>query len=332
MMFKSLRVRLFLWYIASLAMLALVFYVLVHDMAWVHGNHSFEVIFIILAIAGFFIIYKFTQSLRKLSDKMRLITHKNLNERITDINGEDEIGELALVFNKLLDRLHEAFQREQQFIGDVAHELKTPIANLRTSLEIGLQKKRTNEEYQALVSDAIKETDRISITLKNILDLAWSETPGDHRIAEKFNLSELLEELDDITQKMASTKDINAKFNIEENIFLTGYKDKLARALLNVLENSVKYTPKKGNINVDLETIHNKAIITIKDDGIGIEEDEQKRIFDRFYRGSKTDKVFGSGLGLAISKSMINLHNGEIKVASRIGKGSTFIISLPISE
>ena len=329
-MFKSLRVRLYLWYLGSLVLLAAVFYVLVHDMAWVHGNHSFEVVFALLAIVGFVIIYKFTQSLHKLSDKMRLITHKNLNERITGIKGEDEIGELAMVFNKLLDRLHEAFQREQQFIGDVAHELKTPIANLRTSLEVGLQKKRTNEEYQELVSDAIKETDRISTTLRNILDLAWSETPNEQKVSEKFNLSELLEELDEITQKMASQKEITAKFRIKKDVHLSGYKDKLARAILNILENSVKYTPKKGIIEVDLETVHNKAIITIKDTGIGIEEDEQKRIFDRFYRGSKTDKVFGSGLGLAISKSMINLHNGDIKVDSKVGQGSTFIISLPL--
>lgn len=331
-MFKSLRVRLFIWYILSLAILALVFYTLVHHIAWIHGTHSFQVIFAILAIAGFIIIYKFTQSLHKLSNKMRQITHKNLNERITDIKGEDEIGELATVFNRLLDRLHEAFQREQQFIGDVAHELKTPIANLRSSLEIGLQKKRTADEYKELISDAIVETDRISNTLKSILDLAWSETPNDQKVAEKFNLSELMDELCEITQKMASQKDITAKFEIDKNIYLVGYKDKLARALLNVIENSVKYTPKQGRIEVELEKIHHKAIITVQDSGIGIEDNEQIKIFDRFYRGSKTDKVFGSGLGLAISRSMITLHGGDIKVNSKVGKGSTFIISIPLSS
>ncbi len=331
-MFKSLRVRLFIWYILSLGILALVFYTLVHHIAWIHGTHSFQVIFAILAIAGFIIIYKFTQSLHKLSNKMRQITHKNLNQRITDIKGEDEIGELANVFNRLLDRIHEAFQREQQFIGDVAHELKTPIANLRTSLEVGLQKKRTTEEYKDLINDAITETDRISNTLKSILDLAWSETPNDQKVAEKFNLSELMEELCEITQKMASQKDITAKFQIDNGIYLVGYKEKLARALLNVIENSVKYTPKQGSVDVELEKIHNKAIISVKDTGNGIEKEEQDKIFDRFYRGSKTDKVFGAGLGLAISKSMINLHNGEIKVDSKVGKGSTFIISIPLSS
>ena len=331
-MFKSLRIRLFLWYIASLAVLAAVFYILVHDFAWAHGNHSFEVVFALLAIAGFVIIYKFTQSLHRLSDKMRKITYKNLDERITDVKGEDEIGELALTFNKLLDHLHEASQREQQFIGDVAHELKTPIANLRTSLEIGLQKKRTNEKYKEIIKDAVAETDRISTTLKNILDLAWSETPNDQKKSEKFNLSELLEELCDITQKMASQKNITTEFSIEKQVFLAGFKDKLARALLNILENAVKYTPANRAIEVDLETIHDKAIIGIKDTGIGISEDEQKKVFDRFYRGSKTDDVFGSGLGLAISRSMINLHHGEIKVDSKVGKGSTFIISLPTAD
>lgn len=331
-MFKSLRVRLYLWYIASLSLLALVFYTLVHHIAWIHGTHSFQVLFAILAITGFIIIYKFTQSLHKLSDKMRQITYKNLNERITNVKGEDEIGELALTFNKLLDRLHEAFQREQQFIGDVAHELKTPIANLRTSLEIGLQKKRTNEEYKELIEQSISETDRISTTLKNILDLAWSESPNDQRNSTQFNLSELLEELSEITSKMAQQKNISSRFNIEKDIMITGFKDKLARALLNIIENAIKYTPKNGSIEVEMESVHNKAIITIKDTGAGILEEEQHKIFERFYRGSKTNKEFGSGLGLAISKSMITLHQGEIKVDSKVGKGSIFIISLPILQ
>lgn len=331
-MLNSLRVRLYLWYVGSLAVLAAVFYILVHDMAWVHGNHSFEVVFGVLAIAGFIIIYKFTQSLNKLSAKMRQITYKNLNERITDVKGEDEIGELALTFNKLLDRLHEAFGREQQFIGDVAHELKTPIANLRSSLEIGLQKRRNNDEYKEIIQQAISETDRISSTLRNILDLAWSETPNDQKKAEKFNLSQLLEELCEISQKMTTQKEIKTFFDIEKNVHLIGYKDKLARALLNIIENAVKYTPTNGKIEVEMETIHNKAIISVKDTGVGIADDEQQKIFERFYRGVKTDKIFGSGLGLAISRSMINLHNGEIKVNSQPNKGTTFIISLPLQN
>lgn len=329
-MIKSLRTKLFLWYLGSLTFLAIFLYVFVHEYAWIHGIHVFLGIYAFLALTGFFIIYRVTKSLDDLSAKMRTITYKNLDERISEINGEDEIGLLARSFNKLLDRLDEAFKREQQFIGDVTHELKTPLATLRSSLELGLEKKKTAEEYQHIFTDAIKETNNLSSTINNILDLAWSENPRSGEDMEKINLSELLGEIAELTQKMSLAKKIKVSSSIQKKIFTLGYKDKLARALINVVDNAIKYNPSGGTLSISLEPIHYKAIILIKDSGPGIAEEDLEKIFDRFYRGTKTSKVFGSGLGLAISKSMINLHKGDIKVSSKKGLGATFTISLPI--
>ncbi len=329
-MLKSLRAKLFLWYLGSLTFLAVFLYVFVHEYAWVHGIHVFLGIYAFLALTGFFIIYRVTQSLDDLSAKMRTITYKNLDERILDVKGEDEIGLLARTFNKLLDRLDETFKREQQFIGDVTHELKTPLTTLRSSLELGLEKTRTINDYRRILTDAIEEMNNLTLTVNNILDLAWSESPHSGENMQKINLSQLLEEITELAQKMSLAKKIKVRFSIQKNIFTFGVKDKLARALMNIVDNAIKYNSQHGTINISVESIHDKAIILIKDSGPGITEEDLERIFDRFYRGSRTSKVFGSGLGLAISRSMINLHKGDIKVSSKIGSGTMFTISLPI--
>lgn len=262
---------------------------------------------------------------------MQMISSKNLDERIASIESNDEIGELAETFNELLDRLHLAFKREQQFIADVAHELKTPLATLRSILEISLNQKRSNEEYKLAIKDAIIETHRVSSTLKNVLDLAWSETPMEQKKATVFNLTELLEELFDVAQKMALNKETEVIGSFDKNVKIIGFKEKLGQAILNIIDNAIKYTPKHGKIEITMTKNNMDANLQIKDNGIGIAQNDLPYIFDRFYRGSTTDKFFGSGLGLAIAKAIVNSHRGEIKVKSVVGNGSIFTIVLPLA-
>lgn len=330
-MFTTLRARLMLWYVGSLIVFSLFFYLVVHIFAVPFGTELFILLFLLLASLGFYIIYNMTKSLIYLSERIRHISRKNLEERILDLKSGDEISELAMSFNNLLDNLHEAFSREQQFIADVAHELKTPLATLRSTLEISLDKNRKNEEYKKVIEDALGETNNISSTLKNVLDLAWAESHEVKRKSAIFDLSELVEEIADIAEKMAHSKQVAVASMIQEDIYTSGFKDKLARAILNIIENAVKYT-QKGQITINLKKNHNHAFLTVTDTGQGISKDEIPHIFDRFYRGSKTDKILGSGLGLAISKSVVNLHQGYINIESKIQKGTTFTIILPISN
>jgi signal transduction histidine kinase len=327
--FKSLRVRLFIWYAGSLIIVITYFLLFVHFYTIPYGLQILVALFTMLAMAGFIIIYKITSSLTYLSSRMKLISDKNLSERVHGIRGADEIGELALAFNNLLNRLDAAFKREQQFIADVAHELKTPLATLRSSFEVALNKLRTNEEYRRVIQEAIVEADDLSTTLKNVLDLAWSEAPDAKKKPMEFNLTNLVEDLTEIAQKMAIKKHIHVIASLDKNIHINGFRDRLGRALLNVIDNAIKYTPEKGEISIELQKDH-QAIITIKDSGKGIAEKDLPHIFDRFYRGSASDKVFGAGLGLAITKSIVTLHSGTITVRSKLGKGSTFIIALPL--
>lgn len=327
--FKDLKSRLFFWYITSLFSIAAYFFLAIHVLKFQYGIEIFLVLLLILALEGFYIIRKMTNSLETLISTMKMVTGKNLDERITGVEGEDEISQLASSFNDLMDRLNESFKREQQFIGDVAHELKTPLANLRSSLDITLSRDRTQEEYKKAIEEAIVDTNHLASTLKNVLDLAWSETPNESKKREEVNLTQLFKELSDITQKMATFKNIRVRTVVGKNIIIMGFKDKLARALMNILENAVKYTPAGGSVTLLLGLNRKRPVITVNDTGPGIPEKDLPHIFDRFYRGTKSSNVFGSGLGLAIAKSIINLHQGTIAVKSKIGRGTSFVITLP---
>lgn len=328
---KSIKSRLFLLYTVSQAGLIIYFLLFIHYYTIAYGIQILIFLFLLLGTIQFFIIYRFTNSISRFSSKIKKISSRNLEEKVEGFQ-EDEIGDLAKSFNNLLERLNEAFRREQQFIGDVAHELKTPLSTLRSSLEVALSKNRTKGEYQKVIETAIVEADLLSSTLNNVLDLAWSETPEAQKIITKFNLSDLMEDLFEITQKIAKPKNVQVKLSNTKGVLIAGYKDKLARAILNIIENAFKYTQREGLIELILEKTPTKVLISVIDNGKGIPEAEIPHIFDRFYRGSETTNVGGSGLGLAITKSIIKLHLGEIVVKSKPGQGTTMVIVLPRSS
>lgn len=327
---NSLRFRLFFWYILSLLFLGFFIILIVHIYKLPYSNYLLISVFLLLSIIGFIIIYKFTKSLTLLSSRMKSISSKNLEERITSIKRQDEIGELAETFNALLDRLDKAFKRERQFIGDIAHEMKTPLSTLISSFEVTLQNERSNEEYKKIIRESIGETNRLATTLKDILDLAWTEVPNEDQ-KEQFDLSEMLDELVEIGQKLALKKQIHITSSVSPNIKMIGFRDRLGRAVLNIIDNAIKYTTHNGKVKISLIKERNNALITIEDNGQGIEISELEHIFDRFYRGSKTNKVFGAGLGLAIARATISIHKGAIQVKSKLKTGSTFTIALPLS-
>ena len=326
---QSLRGKLFIWYGGSLTIITIFFYFAIHIFSLPYGDFIFLLMILFLAIVGFIIIQKMTSGLTKLSSKIKTISSKNLSEKITWINHDDEIGELADSFNQLLDRLDEAFRRERQFIGDVAHELKTPLSVQRASLELVLTKNRSKEEYQNAIQEALTDSNKLSSTLKNILDLAWSQTDDAHKGETKVHLSEVVAEIKEVATKLAFDKQLTIDGTIEENIIVAGKKDRLFRAFLNIVENAIKFTHSKGKVTIDLSKTETQTLLRVSDTGIGIPESELAHIFDRFYRGSKTDKTFGSGLGLSIVLAVIKAHQGTIDVTSKVGHGTTVTISLP---
>ena len=218
--------------------------------------------------------------------------------------------------------MNEAFVRERQFIGDVAHELKTPVATLKGGIEVTISKIRTNEEYKKAFDETLIDVNRLSSTIKNILDLAWIGAENANLDDKHFDLSGALIELQEIATKLGSQKHLILKGEIEPDIVVGGAEDKLSRAVLNIIDNAIKYTPSGGSVVMSLRKKKGNAVIEVKDTGIGIPEKESEHIFERFYRGSKAAKTLGSGLGLAIAQGIIQAHRGNIEIKSKAGKGT----------
>lgn len=283
-------------------------------------------------LGGLFIARKIIRPISLISNKMSEISSERLDERLDDPGSDDEIANLAKTFNNLLSRLQDSFQRERQFIGDVAHELKTPIATLRSGIEISLSKPRDKKDYLKSLNETLIDTNRLSSTVNNILDLAWLGAENISNFLKPINLTSTLRDLQEIALKLAVKKHIKVKFNLEDHIVIEGVEDKLTRALLNILDNAIKFTTSDGMISLKLRQTNHNAVIQIKDNGIGIVKEELPHIFKRFYRGDKTSKTFGSGLGLAITEGIIKLHRGNISISSIAGKGTLVRITLPLSK
>lgn len=295
---------------------------------------TLAIIFIAIILPIIFGAILFTHKIIKpisvVIKNMDDITTENLDMRLPNPRSNDEIERLTLTFNNLLDRLQQSFKRERQFIGDVAHELKTPIATLKSGVELTLSKERPKEEYKKTLVETIVDIDRISALLQNILDLAWIGADKNKVNNKNFNLSDTVEELREIAVKLGTKKQISVKANIQSNIMIYGDEGKIARAILNVIDNAMKYTPNKKLVYISLRKSMNEAIVEIKDAGVGIPKNDLEHVFERFYRGSKTAKTLGSGLGLAISQGIINTYKGTIRIDSVLGKGTTVKITLPL--
>ena len=283
-------------------------------------------------LGGYLIATKIVHPISKFSDKMAQITSEHLDERVNNPGSGDEVEKLVTTFNSLLDRLQESFHRERQFIGDVAHELKTPVATLRGGVELALSKSRTKIEYKKSLNESLIDINRLSTTIKNILDLAWLGANNTNQVENQVDLSVTIKELNEIAQKLAAQKHLTLISEIKSKIIVTGAQDKISRAILNVIDNAIKYTPSEGKITLSLFKTKGNAVIEIKDTGIGIFKNELEHIFERFYRGPKASKTLGSGLGLAISQGIINAHHGKIEVLSKPAKGTTVTITLPLSQ
>lgn len=292
------------------------------------------IVFVLLLVptilGGHLLARKVINPITNFSEKLKNLNSENLEERIQNPKTGDELEDLANAFNNLLERISESFKRERQFIGDVAHELKTPLSILQGNVELALSKDQPHEEYKKVLKETQIDTNKISTTLKNILDLAWSES--DNFKAEKINLSKLLEELKELAIKMALQKQITVTGVVAQKIIVSGKSDKLSKALLNIIDNAIKYTPVHGTITISLAKNQSAALIKIKDTGVGIAKKDLPFIFERFYRGSKTDKTIGAGLGLAIAHAIITSHHGTIDIGSTVSHGTVVTIHLPTTS
>ena len=288
---------------------------------------------LIILILSYFLTERSLKPIDNLIEQAKQISRDNLNDRLDIENPEDEIGKLTNVLNGLLKRLQDAFEKEQEFMADAAHELKTPLTVLRTHWEDELSNKNLPDEFKEKLVKDIENITRLSKLINNLLLLSNSEYGVLKADFENLELSELIKDVVSNTTVLAGLKNQSITLVEITPIFIEGDKTKLYQLFFNLLDNAINYSNENGNINVSVKKESRNALVEIKDNGIGIPKDDLPNIFRRFYRVNKdrSKKSGGNGLGLAIVKLITDIHNGEILVESEIGKGSSFTIKIPIA-
>lgn len=284
------------------------------------------------SVGGFFLANKALKPVDKITQTVERIGEKNLSQRLIFKITDDEIGRLIVVFNNMLDRLERAFESQRRFTGDVSHEIRSPLTIIKGDIEVALRKQRAPDEYQRVLRSNLEEIDRMTKLVDDLLVLARADY-GDFQLQiESVRLDQLLDEIVTYCQGQARAKDIEIGQKTDGEIYIKGDKNRLRQLMLNLVENALMYTPPSGRIELMLGKEDGNAKLSVKDNGIGIPEQDLPHIFDRFYRVDKTRsrKQGGTGLGLSICQSIVAAHNGKIEVQSEIEKGSTFTVLLPL--
>jgi len=286
---------------------------------------------ILLVIAsGVFLTKRALSPVDSMTNAIHQITSKNLHQTIELPEANDEIKRLAETFNTMLSRLNHAFSSQQQLIQDVSHELKTPLTALKGKQEVTLNKKRSPEEYESVLSVNLEEINKMSQLVENLLVLAQLENEDPLLKIQSINLTDTIEQIISSMKPLADQKKISLRFSLNEQLFIEADANQVSRVISNIVDNAIKYTPNKGEVNIKLSKENTHAKIVISDTGIGITKNELPRIFDRFYRIDKSRSSPGFGLGLSIAKSIVDAHKGKIEVESLPGKGTAFTVFLPL--
>ena len=233
----------------------------------------------------------------------------------------------------MTDRLEQIENAREEFVSNVSHELKTPLSSIKVLSESILNEKDTPLEVcREFLGDINSEIDRMTHIVNDLLTLVKLDKKRFPLNMSKINLRQTLENITKRLLPLAHKKNITLELKCDKNIFLTGDEVKLSLAISNLIDNGIKYTQSGGKVKINAYSDKNFVYINIQDNGIGINIDEQDKVFERFYRVDKTRdrETGGTGLGLSITHSTINMHNGEIKLESAEGIGTTFYITLPI--
>jgi two-component system heavy metal sensor histidine kinase CusS len=267
--------------------------------------------------------------LRAIAASAQVITAERLDSRI-DVSGAPlELHDLAQALNAMLKRLQLGFDRLWQFTTDLAHDLRTPIGNMRGASEVALARVRSTSEYQALLASNIEECDRVSRMIENILFLARTESPQFALHRTEFDAGEELQRIAEYFEGISAEGGIQVQ--VSGHARLRAERDLFRRAVSNVLANALRYTAKGQTISMTASQTDQGVSITVQNPGEGIAFADLSHVFDRFYRGDKARSNSGSstGLGLAIVKTIVEIHGGAVQARSEVGGVTTFELQFP---
>jgi heavy metal sensor kinase len=284
------------------------------------------------ALGGAVIARAALRPVDEMTRTARRITAEDLSRRVERPGTGDEMERLAETLNGMLARIDAAFTQTRRFAADAAHELRTPLAALRGGIEVALRAERTPMEYRRVLVSSLEEVERLVRLAEDLLLLSRSSA-GPDVIRQPVDLEPLLMDVFDAGARLGQAAGVSVRIDAMASAPVRGDGPALRRALLNLVENAIKYTPPGGKVELGLATQDGTAAVTVADTGIGIAPGDADRIFEPFVRldAARARDTGGAGLGLAIARSIAVAHGGTLSAESRPGAGSRFVLRLPLA-
>jgi heavy metal sensor kinase len=297
---------------------------------------------LLASVGGYFLARKSLAPVVRMSATAANIGAANLHERVPVANEHDELGGLARVINDLLARLDMSFEQQRRFMADASHELRTPIAIMRSEAEVALAEPETsNEELRQSIAIFKDETKRLTGIVEDLFMLARADAGQFKLTPKEVYLDELAGEVARAVRTLVAEKRLTLQLDADEEMPFRGDENLLRRLLLNLVGNAIKYTSEGGRVTVSCKREGNRYIITVSDTGRGISAEAQPHIFERFYRADSarsraeddgTGLTSGAGLGLAIARWVAEAHEGTLELLHSSESGSVFQLILPASQ
>lgn len=285
----------------------------------------------ICVIIGSILMFSATKAISKpikyISNITKEVSKGNFDIYI-DYESEDEIGTLAKNFNLMIIELKNMEYLRKDFISNVSHEFKTPVASIQGFVEMLKNKELPEEKREAYMDIIIEETERLSKLSSNMLKISRLDNQNIPNKITEFSLDEQIRKIILLLEDKWGKKNLELNIDLDKVKF-KGDEDLIEQIWINIIENAIKFSEPGGEITVQLKNFNDKVVIKIADTGIGISEESKKRVFERFYQGENAHSKVGNGLGLAIVKRIVEICKGEIDIESNVGVGTTFFISLP---
>ena len=287
---------------------------------------------VLAGFSGFMLARKALAPIDVMAHKAERISAERLNERLPIENPEDELGHLARAFNATLARLEAAFDQLRRFTADASHELRTPLTAIRSVGEVALQTPKSATEYRDVIGSMLEEADRLTRLVDSLLTLSRADAGHIQVQRTDISLLGLAQEASSLVEVLAEEKQQRISVEGVPTLIVSGDRLILRQALINLIDNAIKYSPAEAEILVRVAAgKDNRLIVEVVDQGPGVPQEHRSRIFDRFYRvdSARSREWGGAGLGLAIARWAVEIHGGQITFQSVEGQGSTFRVALP---
>jgi signal transduction histidine kinase len=260
----------------------------------------------------------------------RIIRTGRTDARVPLEGSGDALDELTSLFNTMLDKIEGLVTAMRGALDNVSHDLRTPLTRLRGTAEMALAAPPDTDRYREALADCVEETDRVLVMLNTLMDISEAESGAMLLRREPVALREVVERALDLYHEVADAKGVTLDATAADDVVVAADRTRLEQAAANLIDNAVKYTPAGGRVDVAVQRSGDRAVLRVRDSGQGIAADELPRIFDRLFRGDRSRAERGLGLGLSLVKAIVEAHGGSVEVESEIGRGSTFIVSLPL--